>query len=462
MLPLDQTAGVQSIAQQAGTLTVALAEVSGHIDNIDSSLIKNADSVRSISDLVLQMAAQNGDVQLGAITAQAATAQSRAAVDLGRARIETTLHHIAGLVGDVSGLGDGIASLRDSLSEVSRVASEILDIARTTNLLAINASIEAARAGPEGKGFMVVAQEIKLLSGRTETAINSISERLEVLNSENKSLGQKSFAAMDRSSTLQEDAASLSQVMSQIVETTAQVDAQQARIRQASQIAISGVDKIVHDIQVLERGIDCAAVDLHSTRRQIGGLIPLGEGLVATCAGMGVQTVDSPFIAAVIAAAAAITAAFDGAILAGTASAEQFFDPRTRPIAGSDPAQIMTPFTQITDALLPAIIEPVLSLSPRIVFCAAVDTRGYLPTHNAKFSHAQRPQDPGWNAAHCRNRRIFDDRVGLAAGRSPAPFLLQAYRRDMGGGKFVMMKDVSAPIYVGGTHWGGLRLAFTA
>ena len=108
---------------------------------------------------------------------------------------------------------------------------------------------------------------------------------------------------------------------------------------------------------------------------------------------------------------------------------------------------------------LPAIQEPVLKQDDRIVFCAAVNRDGYLATHNAKFSQPQ-GDDPIWNAANCRNRRIFDDRVGLAAGKSTRPFLLQAYRRDMGNGEFRMMKDVSAPIYVNGRHWGGLRLAY--
>ncbi|HGG65476.1 MAG TPA: hypothetical protein ENK34_12975, partial [Rhodobacteraceae bacterium] len=69
--------------------------------------------------------------------------------------------------------------------------------------------------------------------------------------------------------------------------------------------------------------------------------------------------------------------------------------------------------------------------------------------------------DPVWNMANCRNRRIFDDKVGLKAGNNKQPFLLQVYRRDMGGGEFVTMKDVSAPILVGGQLWGGLRLAYT-
>ena len=94
-----------------------------------------------------------------------------------------------------------------------------------------------------------------------------------------------------------------------------------------------------------------------------------------------------------------------------------------------------------------------------MVFAAAVDLKGYLPTHNRKFSQPQ-GSDPLWNAANCRNRRIFDDRVGLKAGRNEKPFLLQAYRRDMGGGTFALMKDVSAPIRVRGRHWGGFRIGY--
>ena len=100
-----------------------------------------------------------------------------------------------------------------------------------------------------------------------------------------------------------------------------------------------------------------------------------------------------------------------------------------------------------------------MGFDKRIAFCAAVDRNGYLPTHNAIYSQPQ-GSDPVWNAANCRNRRIFNDRTGLSAGRSTRPFLLQTYRRDMGGGQFALMKDCSAPITVNGRHWGGLRVAY--
>ncbi|MDU1693084.1 MAG: methyl-accepting chemotaxis protein, partial [Bradyrhizobium sp.] len=66
-----------------------------------------------------------------------------------------------------------------------------------------------------------------------------------------------------------------------------------------------------------------------------------------------------------------------------------------------------------------------------------------------------------WNNANCRNRRLFEDRaVKKVAAASNKPFLLQTYRRDMGGGQFVLMKDLSAPIFIKGRHWGAFRMGF--
>ena len=129
------------------------------------------------------------------------------------------------------------------------------------------------------------------------------------------------------------------------------------------------------------------------------------------------------------------------------------------PIPGTNPEQCMTPFVTLTDRLLPDIQEPMLTFDDKVVFCAAVDRNGFLPTHNLKFSQPQ-GDDPVWNNGNCRNRRLFNDRTGLRAGQNTRPFFLQTYRRDMGGGNFVLMKDLSAPITVRGRHWGGLRLGY--
>jgi methyl-accepting chemotaxis protein len=95
-----------------------------------------------------------------------------------------------------------------------------------------------------------------------------------------------------------------------------------------------------------------------------------------------------------------------------------------------------------------------------MVFCVAIDRNGYLPVHNRIYSQPQRPGDAAWNTAHCRNRRIFNDATGLAAGRNTRSYLIQSYARDMGNGVTVMMREIDVPIRVGGRHWGAFRTAY--
>ena len=167
---------------------------------------------------------------------------------------------------------------------------------------------------------------------------------------------------------------------------------------------------------------------------------------------------DDALISTVQAAARQISGLLNDTIDSGGISADAMYSTAYLPIEGSDPQQYMMAYTELFDRLLPPIQEAVLQKEARIDFCATVDRNGYLPTHNLKYSQPQRPGDTAWNVANCRNRRIFDDFTGIAAARSRAPALVQTYRRDMGGGKFLLMKDVSAPILVHGRHWGALRL----
>ena len=117
-------------------------------------------------------------------------------------------------------------------------------------------------------------------------------------------------------------------------------------------------------------------------------------------------------------------------------------------------------FSTGPNARLPPFQEAFLVKDPRMVFCVMIDRNGYLPVHNKVYSHPQRPGDVAWNTANCRNRRIFNDPAGLAAGRNRRSYLIQSYARDMGNGKTVMMREIDVPIRVNGRHWGGFRTAY--
>ncbi len=153
--------------------------------------------------------------------------------------------------------------------------------------------------------------------------------------------------------------------------------------------------------------------------------------------------------------ASRIEAALDEGALTETA----LFDTDYRPIEGSDPAQYLTPAVEPLERLLSSLLDAELAQDPAMIFCIVTDRNGFLPLHNGRYSLPQKPGDPVWNSANCRNRRIFDDRTGITAARATRPATVQAYRREIGG-DVVMVREVDAPIRIRDRHWGGCRTAY--
>jgi methyl-accepting chemotaxis protein len=170
---------------------------------------------------------------------------------------------------------------------------------------------------------------------------------------------------------------------------------------------------------------------------------------------------DTIFIHLVKDTADTISGIFSEAVDRGEITLDALMDVDYRPITGSNPPQFVTQYVNFTDKVLTSIQDAVVEADPQVIFCAACDVNGYIPTHNSKYNNPQRPGDATWNATNCRNRRIFNDRVGLKAGQNTQPILFQSYLRDMGGGNMVLMQDATAPIMVKGRHWGGLRVGYT-
>ncbi len=159
-------------------------------------------------------------------------------------------------------------------------------------------------------------------------------------------------------------------------------------------------------------------------------------------------------------AGVALTKIFENAVASGAIAIDDLFDENYVEIAGSNPVQHRTKFLDWADRALPAFQEAFRDKDQRMAFCAMVDRNGYLPVHNKIYSHPQRPGDVAWNTANSRNRRIFNDTAGLAAGRNQRSYLIQSYARDMGNGVTIMMREIDVPIRVQGRHWGGFRTAY--
>jgi len=224
----------------------------------------------------------------------------------------------------------------------------------------------------------------------------------------------------------------------------------QLRPGSAGQIELSGIGQVdIRVVAVTENGCHACFVNPDQSFRE--ALTRKITDIHASYAAE-VERVQS--------GAARIAAAMEELLARRQLTIDDLFDTDYTPIAGTNPLQVSTRALAQLEKVLPEIQEDILGKCKGMAFCASVDRNGYLPVHNLIYSKPQKPDDPTWNAANCRNKRIFDDRAGLSAARNTRPFLIQSYARDMGGGNIVWMKEIDAPIIVQGRHWGGFRTAY--
>lgn len=452
----------ESILRSVQNLSLELADVAGNVDEVSQRVSQQANYLVELTCLAQQLSEAAREIDFAGKSAQQKTSEFESTnIDSSVAVCEAT-QRIGHLVDGVSAIENQLRLLSDSLGGVARVSGDIQSVARMTNLLALNASIEAARAGDAGKGFAVVAGEVKTLAGQTANAAGVIDVTISEVSHNVVELiasGGKTRVIADN---VNEGVAVINSAVKIFCDMATHMQDDVASIASAADQSLSQCESMRSSIERAAEEMKDANNSLNQADVKIKALLAESESLVAHVAGSGRRVRDTSIIECVMSTALRVGTLFELALESGEISKDQLFDKAYQPISHSDPEQFMTGYVTLTDRHVSPILEEILESDCRVVFCAAVDRSGYLPTHNKKFSHTQKLGEADWNNSHCRNRRIFNDRTGLACGQNTKPFLLQTYRRDMGNGQHVLMYDCSAPIYVNGRHWGGFRMGFTS
>jgi methyl-accepting chemotaxis protein len=443
--------------------------------------------------------------------------------------------------------------LRESSAAIGNVVNLIAQIAKQTTLLALNSTIEAARAGAAGRGFAVVASEVKALAVQTQNATEEIKKKIEALQRDAagsvdavhrisqaieairpvfENVNGAVAGQNETTSDMSDNAASASHFIVSVGDSAAEIDsatkeaeAHGEDVAKAGKAVTMFAQKLKSRCAVLLRQderedqrkserLPChLKIEIQTARGLIAAPVyeismegilicgpdaerlPRNETINATLESVGACRVrlgerstagvqarfDAPdaeltekiedklwsihdenteFVTRAMEAGTALTKIFESAVASGAISIEDMFDADYAEITGTNPLQHRTRILGWADRALPPFQEAFLARDPRMVFCAMIDRNGYLPVHNKIYSHPQRPGDVVWNTANSRNRRIFNDPAGLAAGRNLRSYLIQSYARDMGNGKTIMMREIDVPIRVNGRHWGGFRTAY--
>ncbi|WP_028163703.1 methyl-accepting chemotaxis protein [Bradyrhizobium elkanii] len=443
--------------------------------------------------------------------------------------------------------------LRESSAAIGNVVNLIAQIARQTTLLALNSTIEAARAGAAGKGFAVVATEVKALAVQTQGATEEITKKIEALQKDAAGsadavhriaqaieairpvFAHVSGAVTEQHKTtgeIAQNAASASSFIVAVGDSAAEIDqatrdaeAHGKDVAQAGRAVTSFAQKLKSRCAVLLRQgeredprkgerlpcnlklemqargsvVTAPVYEISMDSILISGpeaeRLQLHQSLAATLQDIGavkiriadktkagaqarfealtlelrekiedklwaIRDENTEFVMRAMEAGVALTRIFENGIASGAVTIEDMFDTDYVEISGTNPMQYRTKILDWAERALPPFQEAFLAKDPRMAFCAMIDRNGYLPVHNKIYSHPQRPGDVAFNTANSRNRRIFNDAAGLAAGRNQRAYLIQSYARDMGNGNMVMMREIDVPVRVRGRHWGGFRTAY--
>ncbi|BAN48215.1 methyl-accepting chemotaxis protein [Metapseudomonas resinovorans] len=270
---------VRQIVDMTGQLTGLVGEVAAQAQRSEQAMERQRQETDQVATAINEMSAAAHEVAKSAQGAAEAAQQTDQEGQAAKQVVDGSITRIHALVGDIRSSGVSLDSLQQDVQSIVSVLGVIRSIAEQTNLLALNAAIEAARAGEAGRGFAVVADEVRALASRTQQSTQEIQGMIDRLQQGT----QDAVTAMRRSSdageTTSNQANQAGASLDAIAGLIGTINAMNAQIASAAEEQTAVAEEINRSVHQIAVAVDSVAEETRHGADTARSLARLGDSL---------------------------------------------------------------------------------------------------------------------------------------------------------------------------------------